>query len=134
MPKSNEGKRCSERLQKALKDAGYAAYGPTDLAHQFNKRFTGHPVSVHAARKWLMGDAIPTQDKLRALADWLTVTAEWLRFGDHESADGGPASDGAIEPVYARLIADVQRLDAAHRKMVLEFVRLVLRLNRAPGD
>jgi hypothetical protein len=131
---SSEGKHFSDRLQKALKEAGYSAYGPTELAHQFNKRFTGHPISVHAARKWLMGEAIPTQDKVRVLADWLTVPAEWLRFGGHETTGGNAASNGSIDPAYARLIADIQHLDAAQRKLVFEFVRLVIRLNRGAGD
>jgi len=131
---SSEGKHFSDRLQKALKEAGYSAYGPTELAHQFNKRFTGHPVSVHAARKWLMGEAIPTQDKVRVLAEWLTVPAEWLRFGGYESTDGKPASTANIEPAYSRLIADVQRLDPAQRTLVFEFVRMVTRLNHGSGD
>lgn len=126
---SSESEHFSNRLQKALKDAGYSAYGPTELAHQFNIRFAGHPVSVHAARKWLMGEAIPTQDKIRALADWLVIPAEWLRFGGHETYDGGPASNDNIDPVYSRLIADVQRLDPINRKLVFEFVRLIIRLS-----
>jgi transcriptional regulator with XRE-family HTH domain len=125
---SSEGKHFSDRLQKALKDAGYSAYGPTELAHQFNVRFAGHPVSVHAARKWLMGEAIPTQDKIRVLAEWLVIPAEWLRFGGHDTHDGGPAAIDNTDPFYSRLIADVQRMDAHDRKLVFEFVRLVIRL------
>lgn len=131
---SNEREDFSSRLQKALKDAGYSAYGPTELAHQFNIRFSGHPVSVHAARKWLMGEAIPTQDKIRVLAEWLVISAEWLRFGGHHAYDGGPASADNIDPVYLRLIADVQRLDTHHRRLVFEFVRLVIRVSDRADD
>jgi hypothetical protein len=125
---SNESTHFSSRLQKALKDAGYSAYGPTELAHQFNIRFAGHPISVHAARKWLMGEAIPTQDKIRVLSEWLMVPTEWLRFG---SNDGGSelASLENIDRAYAKLVADIQRLDAYNRRLVFDFVRLVNRLN-----
>jgi transcriptional regulator with XRE-family HTH domain len=131
---SNEGKHFSDRLRSALKEAGYSAYGPTELAHQFNKRFAGHPVSVHAARKWLMGEAIPTQDKVRVLAEWLTVPAEWLRFGGHDGLVNGGAPNRSIEPELGRLIADVQRLEPAQRRLVTEFVRLVIRLNQRSGE
>jgi transcriptional regulator with XRE-family HTH domain len=127
---STESTHFSSRLQKALKDAGYSAYGPTELAHQFNIRFTGHPISVHAARKWLMGEAIPTQDKIRVLSEWLMVPTEWLRFGGNYTS-GEPLSLESIDPVYSRLLTDIQRLDPYHRKLVLEFVRLISRLSDA---
>lgn len=39
------------------------------------------PVTTLAARKWLMGEAMPTQDRIQLLAEWLNVSASWLRFG-----------------------------------------------------
>lgn len=127
---SSESTYFSSRLQKALKDAGYSAYGPTELAHQFNIRFAGHPISVHAARKWLMGDAIPTQDKIRVLSEWLMVPTEWLRFGGNYTG-GDPASLDNVDHAYSRLVADVQRLAPYNRKLVFEFVRLISRLSEA---
>lgn len=127
---SNESSHFSTRLQKALKDAGYSAYGPTELAHQFNIRFAGRPVSVHAARKWLMGDAIPTQDKIRVLSEWLLVPTEWLRFGGNHSADGQVSPDNH-DHVYSRIVAELQKLDPYHRKLAFEFIRLVSRLSRS---
>lgn len=126
---SREREHFSNRLQKALTDAGYSAYGPTELAHQFNSRFAGSPISVHAARKWLLGDAIPTQDKIRVLAEWLVVPPDWLRFGGYDANNGGPSSDDALDPAYLKLIADVKKLDSHHRKLVFEFVRMVIRIN-----
>ena len=61
----------SERLQQALRNAEYSPHSPTQLAREFNERFKGHPVTVHAARKWLQGESIPTQEKLPPLAGWL---------------------------------------------------------------
>ena len=57
------------------------------LLRKFNVRFAGRPVTVHAARKWLVGEAIPTQEKLRTLADWLGVPADWLRFGGEQRSE-----------------------------------------------
>lgn len=125
---SDESKDFRNRLQNALKDAGYSAYGPTELANQFNIRFSGHPISVHAARKWLMGEAIPTQDKVRILADWLVVPADWLRFGSSDT-DGSDKSKNDIGPIYSKLIADIKKLDPTYQKLVFEFVRLAARLN-----
>lgn len=34
-----------------------------------------------AVQKWLTGKAYPTSDKIETLADWLGVSAHWLRFG-----------------------------------------------------
>ena len=76
----------SQRLAKALKDAKVEAGSPTAFVREFNRRYTGKPVSIYAARKWLMGESIPTQDKLRLLAAWLGVSAEWLRFGERAAA------------------------------------------------
>jgi len=33
-------------------------------------------------RRWLRGEAIPSQDKLQVLADWLKVEPQVLRFGE----------------------------------------------------
>ena len=37
---------------------------------------------MHTCRKWLVGEAIPTQEKLVVLALMLGVTSDWLRYGD----------------------------------------------------
>lgn len=41
-------------------------------------------------RRWLNGDALPAQDKLRVLAEWLGVGAEWLRFGSPAGGQAAP--------------------------------------------
>jgi hypothetical protein len=89
------------------------------------------PVTVHAARKWLVGEAIPTQDKLRALAQWLGVTAEWLRFGsDQDEGTHTPAE--RIDSADLKMLADLQQLDAHHQQIAREFLRMLARLGRAP--
>ena len=53
-----------------------------DVWREFNALNTHAPVTTHTVRKWLTGEAIPAQSKLRTLADWLGVSVAWLRFGD----------------------------------------------------
>ncbi len=132
-----ERKDFSERLQLALRNADYSPDSPTQLAREFNVRFTGNPVTVHAARKWLVGEAIPTQEKLRALANWLGVPAEWLRFGGEEMplpVRAGEASDANPPERFAsedlKLIADLQRLDEHYRVIAREIIRMLVRINR----
>lgn len=132
MNSSNEREGFSERLQQALRNADYSADSPTQLAREFNIRFEGRPITVHAARKWLVGEAIPTQEKLRALAQWLGVAAEWLRFGGGEASDLSDAagSHSRFESADVKLIADLQRLDEHHQTIAREFIRMLVRLNR----
>jgi transcriptional regulator with XRE-family HTH domain len=133
MNPSIEREGFSERLQQALRNADYSPDSPTQLAREFNIRFEGRPITVHAARKWLVGEAIPTQEKLRALAQWLGVPAEWLRFGGTETHAlvGAPGMPARFESADVKLIADLQRLDQHHQSIAREFIRMLLRLNRA---
>ncbi len=132
MNSSNERENFSERLQQALKNAHYSPDSPTRLAREFNIRFEGRPITVHAARKWLVGEAIPTQEKLRMIAQWLGVPAEWLRFGGSENLESnGEAAAGVsrFESADVKLIADLQRLDEHHRQIAREFIRMLVRIN-----
>ena len=131
MNSTNERESFSERLQQALKNAHYSPDSPTRLAREFNIRFEGRPITVHAARKWLVGEAIPTQEKLRMIAQWLGVPADWLRFGGTEHTATGAESSAAarFESADVKLIADLQRLDEHHRQLAREFIRMLVRLN-----
>jgi transcriptional regulator with XRE-family HTH domain len=132
MSGSREREGFSDRLQQALRNAHYQPESPTKLAREFNIRFPGRPITVHAARKWLVGEAIPTQEKLRTLAQWLGVPADWLRYGT--DAPGDPSSQADAAPRFAsddvKLFADLQLLDEHHRQMAREFIRMLLRLGR----
>jgi transcriptional regulator with XRE-family HTH domain len=122
----------SQRLAKALKEAKIEVGSPTVFAREFNRRYTGKPVSTHAARKWLMGESIPTQDKLRLLAAWLGVSAEWLRFGEGGSADKQIAqSDRAhYNSPDIELIGNINLLTTEHKQVVREVVLTLLRLEK----
>lgn len=132
MNSSNERESFSVRLQEALKNAHYSPDSPTRLAREFNIRFDGRPITVHAARKWLVGEAIPTQEKLRMLAQWLGVPAEWLRFGGSENPGVNGETGGGLsrfESADVKLVADLQRLDEHHRQIAREFIRMLVRIN-----
>jgi len=81
---------------------------------------------VHAARKWLMGESIPTQEKLRSLAKWLNVTAEWLRFGTASANN----SNSSLNNSDAKIIASLRQLDEGNQQLVFEFIRLLVRMDR----
>ena len=138
MKASTERENFSARLQQALRDADYSPDSPTQLAREFNIRFPGRPITVHAARKWLMGEAIPTQEKLRTLAQWLSVPAEWLRFGGVRQEaplhlpnnSDGITLHSRFESDDVKLIADLQRLDEHDREVAREVIRLLTRINR----
>lgn len=132
MKNVSEREAFSQRLAKALKDARIDTASPTVFAREFNRRYFGKPVSIHAARKWLMGESIPTQDKLRLLASWLGVSAEWLRFGE-----GGSASRHVAQSERAHynspdieLINNINLLSPEHKQVVRELVLTLLRLER----
>lgn len=118
----------SERLKQALRNADCSPNSPTQLAREFNLHFGGHPVTVHAARKWLQGESIPTQEKLRALANWLDVPADWLRFGNVDGARG--KSSQGLSSLDAKMIANLQQLDEHHRMIAHEFLRMLVKAFR----
>ena len=134
MNKSTERNAFSSRLQLALRNANHPASHPTHLAREFNFRFSGSPITVHAARKWLVGESIPTQDKLRALSTWLGVTAEWLRFGGPgDDVVVKPATPGSgLESAQNRLLSDFMKLDDHHRQIVQEFIGVLVEKRRRP--
>ena len=127
---SNEREQFSQRLQTMLRQTHHSPDSPTELAREFNIRFSGPPITVHAARKWLVGEAIPTQDKMRALAEWLVVPADWLRFGNDAARPDVSIVAGSPCPVDLKLIADMKLLDEAHRQIVREVVRILVRTTR----
>lgn len=106
-----------DRLLAALKTAGLPTR-PTKLTAQFNSHFPGVPVGAQAVRKWLLGESIPTQDKLRTLAAMLGTTSEWLRFG--------------AEPVVNAhtILEDIEALDGPLQNLAHQIIRNMLAYKR----
>lgn len=77
----NEKTEFAKRLSDAMAQAGYPLR-PVVLEREFNTRYWGRSVTLQAVRRWLRGEAIPSQEKLQVLAEWLKVEPQVLRFGE----------------------------------------------------
>jgi transcriptional regulator with XRE-family HTH domain len=124
-----ERKYFSERLKKALKD-NKIDVRPSLLARGFNLRAEGASVTAHAVRKWLVGEAIPTQERILILAKWLNVSAAWLRFGDAENTDFLEASllDTPLSEDETKLIQAVFSLSKPSQDVIFDMVASLKKL------
>lgn len=77
---TNAKQQFAARLKKAMETAGYEAK-PAVLEREFNQRYMGSPLTLHGVRKWLLGESLPSEDKIHVLASWLNVDADELRTG-----------------------------------------------------
>ncbi len=108
-----EAQAFSERLKQALEAAGVRP-SPAVVAGEFNLRYWGKSITPHTARAWLVGVAIPMQDKLRTLSEWLQVSPDELRFG--------PRAGGAV---LAREPSPLERrLNLQDREMLAQYLSL----------
>jgi transcriptional regulator with XRE-family HTH domain len=114
MATTSETEAFAQRLKQALEGSGVRA-SPTVVANEFNLRYWGRSITPHTARNWLLGKAIPTQDKLRVLADWLQVSPDELRFG-------GPSAGSRTSEADANF----ERLDMADREMLHRYLALTV--------
>jgi len=130
MPLGDEKQGFSKRLRECLKRAQPAAEGPAALAREFNLRYDGTPVTVQAVRKWVSGQALPSQDKIRALALWLEVSPQWLRYGEGETAPSRALrqESAAYRADSGWVAKKYEALNDGHKKMVAELVVALLRL------
>lgn len=78
-------KQFADRLIQAMQNSGYTAK-PAVLEREFNQRYWGKPMTLHGVRRWLLGETLPSQDKLLVLAEWLGVPPHVLRFGEEITA------------------------------------------------
>ncbi len=115
---ATEAQLFAARLRQAMVNAGFKP-SPTVLAHEFNLRYWGQSISVHAARNWLLGKSLPMQDKLVVLAQCLQVDASELRFGvvtlpeminGSTGLEANRLQDRAMMAVFLKLTEDKQRL------------------------
>jgi hypothetical protein len=67
------------------------------LANELKLRYWGRRITLHADRNWLLGKTIPTQDKLRVLANWLQGSPDAMRFDSARSITRVSESDISFE-------------------------------------
>jgi transcriptional regulator with XRE-family HTH domain len=85
----------------------------------------GRSITPHTARNWLLGKSIPTQDKLRVLADWLQVSPDELRYGrvtgQTKAAEGDPLF-GSLNLADREMLVRYLALSITERKIVRDVV------------
>lgn len=121
----------SDRLKSALLASGLPIQ-PGPFVRAFNLRADGSAVTPHAGRKWLVGESIPTHEKILILANWLGVHAAWLRYGDAENADLPLSTipEALLSTADLALIKDIVSLPAPTQRLVREIVDAFLRDQR----
>ena len=115
------------RLIQCLRQTGRST-SPTHLAAEFNTYFSGTKVHMHSCRKWLLGEAIPTQEKLVVLAQMLGVTPEWLRYG----VKGKQAMEVSSAPYTVSrrdvsILTGYQRLSGRDQQVVASLIKTLLK-------
>jgi hypothetical protein len=132
--KKDEVRAFTRRLESLLLKKG-STLSPTTLARDFNLRWRGVPVTVNATRKWLMGQAMPTMDKLAVLANMLNTSQDWLRFGDlslENSDNRSYTSQLGISQHLARddeksFAQDFKLLNASNKRVVAAVMEVLLK-------
>ena len=116
-PAELERAQFAERVNTALaaRDMPVSA---TVLQRTFNERYPELAISVHAARKWIMGESIPAQARLRALADVLRVSPTLLRFGEEAEA----SESKSLSVQENMLIQRFRKLSDAPRTNILKLM------------
>ena len=117
-PAELERAQFAQRVNTALAARDMPA-SATALQRTFNERYPELAISVHAARKWVMGESIPTQARLRVLADVLQVSATWLRFGEEVAV----SKNKSLSVQEHMLVQQFRRLSDTQRTHVLALVQ-----------
>jgi transcriptional regulator with XRE-family HTH domain len=128
-PFSKEAQRheFSRRLREELLRSGRQA-SPAALARELNLSLRpSEQIHPSSCRKWLHGEAFPTQEKLLRLAQMLQVSPAWLRFGQStELFEPGPSAP-LLKPDELALLADWRQLGASQRRAVRLLLRQLLK-------
>ena len=127
----DEKQAFSLRLKQALKRSPKKVTTPSELALQFNLRNPTDSITPQAAQKWLNGSAKPTLDKINTLAEWLNVSAQWLRYGIAEKTNPkstkpvskkGATNRDALSEDELKLLLRLRTLSAHQQYLIVETV------------
>lgn len=111
-------------LKSALLAKGYEARAAV-VEREFNLRHFGKPVTLHAAGKWLRGEAIPRHDKIMTLAKWLEIQPDELVYGleiKKETAKSRARWEESIGYQEREIFEAFLNLPAPQRKVVREVI------------
>jgi transcriptional regulator with XRE-family HTH domain len=114
----------AKRLRDAMTTAGYPVR-PSVLEKEFNSRYWGRSVTFQAVSRWLRGEAIPSQEKLQVLADWLGIEPHVLRFGAapiKAIRDKAKRWDDGVGHLEREVFETFLSLPNAQRKIVREVI------------
>lgn len=128
----NDKLEFAQRLQAAMQAAGYATR-PSVLEREFNTRYWGRSVTLQAVRRWLRGEAIPSQEKLQVLAEWLKVEPHELRFGTRVALTVQAYRerwDEKLNPVERETLDAYLQLPPTQRKLIRDVILTFARLQR----
>lgn len=92
----------SKRLKVALELAGLSQLSLAEIANKFNLRHPNKPITPQAVHNWLIGQSIPTPDKIETLSKWLNISADWLRYGKEQIEGKSLSQDELLMLKYFR--------------------------------
>ncbi|MFJ3486608.1 S24 family peptidase [Pseudomonas sp. NPDC090202] len=115
--KENIRREFSKRLHAACNEAGVRERGRAVDIQSFLKS-KSMAATTTAIGKWLNAESIPEADKLRPIAAWLGVRAEWLEYGL------GPMRSGEAEPEEAAAAKPPPPLDKRQLLETLGFITI----------
>ena len=126
----------SARLRHAMQAAGYAV-SPTVLEHEFNLRWHGRSISTQAAWSWLNNKAIPTQDKVQVLAEWLKIEPQVLRFGEavrQSLQKRRQRWEEGMNHLERETVDTFLQLPAPQRKLIREVILTFAQVHKAKAE
>lgn len=132
----DEKQAFTERLCAAMVAAGYELR-PVVLEREFNSRYWGRSVTFQAVRRWLHGEAIPSQEKLQVLAEWLKVDPHVLRFGERVAKSVRASRkrwDEGVGYLEREVFEAFLALPAPQRKLLREVILTFARANSAATE
>ena len=114
----------AERLGLAINNKGIKQ-SPTVLCNLFNSSWSGRSITQHTARNWILGVAMPQQDKLVCLAKLLDTSPGQLRYG-RSSEKTMVLSNGNLESEISNtdqeFFVRYLKLDEARKRLARDVV------------
>lgn len=130
----NAKQQFAERLIKAMETAGYEAK-PAVLEREFNLRYLGAPMTLHGVRRWLLGETLPSPDKMEVLGSWLSVSFGPTRVGKAVSRrmvreEGKVGWHASIPQQERELVDTLLALPPQQRKIIREVIMAFARTSK----